>query len=107
MVCVYDAKRPPEGLRTIFSWWEEVENGGEDGPKKGGPGRAGGHLNGRRLLQAAVGLLLTPVMIGCLCGEEATGLRKMRKIKTNNQSFFSSLSVTHVRWRSLSCQPCW
>lgn len=60
-------------LLTIFNWWEKVENRGEDGPEEGGPGRAGGHLNGRRLLQTAIGLLLTPVVIGCLCSEEAAG----------------------------------
>lgn len=71
MASSYDAihkwHRPAQGLLTIFSWWEKVKNRWEDGPKKSGSGRAGGHLHSRRLLQIAIGLVLTPVMIGCLC----------------------------------------
>lgn len=58
MALLYRLRR----LLTILGWWEEVKNGGEDGPQQSGPGRAG-HLHACRLLQAAVGLLRTSVMI--------------------------------------------
>lgn len=79
---------------TILSWWEEVENGGEDGPEKGRSGRAGGHLNGCRLLQTTIGLLFTPVVIGCLCrggeGTRSTVLAEKTELN-NNYSCLSEL----------------
>ena len=86
--------RLPLDLFTIFSRREEVENRGEDGPKKGGSGRTGGHIDGCCLLQAAIGLLLTPIMIGCFCRGQVTSLVAREIIKTN--FFFVSLSATHV-----------
>lgn len=85
--------RLPPGLFTIFSWWEEVENRGEDGPKKGGSGRAGGHIDGRRLLQAAIGLLLAPIMICCFCRGQVTRLVAREIIK----NFFSCFTECYSR----------
>lgn len=104
--CWQRVKRATSGLHTIFSWWEKVENGGKDGPKKGGSGRACGQLNGRRLLHTAIGLLLTSVMIGCLCGgEDMWGLREAQVENVSASCF--CLSTTHVHSGSLSGQPCW
>ena len=87
-----DCRHSPIPLLTIFSWWEEVKNRGEDGPKKGGSRRAGGHLNSSRLLLTTIGLLLTPVMIGCLCILELKDSKwflppKKSEIKNNNLYF--------------------
>lgn len=112
MASSYDAShkwhRPAQGLLTIFSWWEKVKNRGEDGPKKSGSGRAGGHLHSRRLLQIAIGLVLTPVMIGCLCrGRVGLGALTETSGKYRLGMSHIPLSATHAHWGSLSCQPCW